>query len=184
MYCLAAGRLVRPDGDRPVEDGPPAELEVNPFDRLALADNHVETRRCRPVVVFDIDGIGLARADCQLVRSVAGRASAVQTLIHHLAAAVGLDLDARRGRAIGKRDAAADRLGSDHPGGDRSGLTVFNHDATMSVTLARWPEHGARPSKAAASRRWQCHRARSSATSLRLKTLTILRRPSLRTSQL
>ena len=107
LWGLIAG-LVETDvqvGSRPVgwsdrdgsaEDGPPAEFEVNPLNRFPLAYDDVEAGWRRPVLVLDVDGIRFARADPQLVGSVSGRANMVLPILHTLAAAVSVDLDARR----------------------------------------------------------------------------------------
>ena len=71
---VGCGPVAGADGDSPADDRPPAELEVDSVDRLPLADDDVEARRRGPVLVVDVDGVGLARVDVHLIRPVGGRA--------------------------------------------------------------------------------------------------------------
>ena len=84
------------------------QLEIDSVDRLSLANDHVEARRCRPILVIDVDRVGLAWADLHFIRPIGRRGRPAVAGIYAVPGTDGTDFDARGGLAIRADDPSAD----------------------------------------------------------------------------
>ena len=86
---VGCGPVTRTDGHCAADYSSAGELEIDAINRLTLTNDNVKPGRSCPVLVVDVNGVGLARADRQLVSSIRGCARAVLAIFDSLAAAVG-----------------------------------------------------------------------------------------------